>query len=115
VFGLKNPSFSIVQNEKRAVGNQNKNRCIDAGHLVLHGNLCFHGNGGRMKKSRDLSRLLDPRSGAVKGATDTEGRPGRIPPESGRRWTRSWFCTHEELQCISLKDSTLSCPLSSAS
>jgi len=31
-----------------------------------------------MRKSRDLSRLLDPRSVAVIGATDTEGRPGRI-------------------------------------
>ena len=31
-----------------------------------------------MKKSRDLARLLDPRSVAIIGATDTEGRPGRI-------------------------------------
>jgi acyl-CoA synthetase (NDP forming) len=31
-----------------------------------------------MKKSRSLARLLDPRSVAVIGATDTEGRPGRI-------------------------------------
>jgi acetate---CoA ligase (ADP-forming) len=31
-----------------------------------------------VKESRDLARLLDPRSVAVVGASDTEGRPGRI-------------------------------------
>jgi acetate---CoA ligase (ADP-forming) len=31
-----------------------------------------------MKEGRDLGRLLDPRSIAVVGATETEGRPGRI-------------------------------------
>jgi acetate---CoA ligase (ADP-forming) len=31
-----------------------------------------------MRESRDLGRLLDPRSVAVVGATDAEGRPGRI-------------------------------------
>ena len=37
-----------------------------------------------MKGSRDLGRLLDPRSVAVVGATDAEGRPGRIVLEMVR-------------------------------
>jgi len=34
--------------------------------------------GDRVNNKGDLARLLDPRSVAVIGATDTEGRPGRI-------------------------------------
>jgi len=49
-----------------------------------------------VKESRDLIRLLDPRSVAVIGATDTEGRPGRSVFEMLRGSGRLLYPVHPE-------------------